>query len=106
VIFRRDSRQRLSSIFAQGHTDWSQSGTDIVCAAVSAILQAAQLGLQEVAHIPLGVNLHSGTMTLGLQEAAHDDPSLRAILDTAELSLAHLARQYPESVAVRSEAER
>ena len=45
VKFRRDSRQRLSSVFASGHADAAIEGDDLVCAAASAILQAAELGL-------------------------------------------------------------
>ncbi len=105
VIFRMDGRQRLSSIFAEGHAGWADSGADIVCAAASAILQATRLGLEEVARIPLQVLQQSGTLTLRWQEAARDDTTLLAIVRTAQLSLARIASQYPEHVAVRSEHE-
>ena len=52
VIFYQDSRNRLSSIFARGHAEFADAD-DVVCAAVSAILQAARLGLEEHAGIAL-----------------------------------------------------
>ncbi len=105
VIFRKDSRLRLSSVSAHGHTEWSASGTDIICAAVSAILQAARLGVEQVAAVPLSVTQHEGTIELRWEESARDDPALRAIVRTAELSLAQIADQYPEHVLVRSEPQ-
>ena len=38
-----------NSILVEGHADYADHGKDIVCAAVSAILYTAQLGLVEVA---------------------------------------------------------
>lgn len=38
-----------SSIKIKGHAEYAEHGKDIVCAAVSAILQTAQLGLSEIA---------------------------------------------------------
>lgn len=42
---------RLSdnSIVIEGHADYAEHGKDIVCAAVSVILQTAQLGLMSIA---------------------------------------------------------
>lgn len=37
------------SIEIDGHADYAEYGNDIVCAAVSAILQTAQLGLMQLA---------------------------------------------------------
>ncbi len=106
VTFGRDSRQRLSSVFAVGHTDWSENGTDIVCAAVSAILQAARLGLEQVARVPLRVSQDAGTLALSWDEGARDNPSLDVIVRTAEVSLAQISAQYPQHVAVRSELQK
>ena len=36
---------------AQGHSGYAESGSDIVCAAVSALTQTCELGLEEVLHI-------------------------------------------------------
>ena len=45
VTFYRDDRDRVSGFLARGHADYEEHGKDIVCAAVSAVLQAARLGL-------------------------------------------------------------
>src|ERR1700761_4083963 len=48
VRFRRDSRDRLSSVFSSGHAEQGEPGEDVVCSAVSALLQAAWAGLTDV----------------------------------------------------------
>lgn len=105
VTFRRDSRQRLSSVFAQGHAGWAESGRDIVCAAVSAILQAACAGLQEHAKLHVGLRRSSGELSFSVPEKARDDAAVIAIVRTAEISIEQIARQHPEHVAAASERE-
>lgn len=102
VTFSKDSRQRLSSVFARGHAGWADDGQDIVCAAVSAILQAARLGLEAHAQVPLRVMQQKGDLRLEVPEDRRDDPAVAAILSTAHLSVEQIARQYPEHVACES----
>jgi uncharacterized protein len=98
VTFTRDSRNRLSSVFAQGHAEAGDHGEDVVCAAVSAIVQAARLGLEAYAGIPLEVRQESGDFWMRWPEANRDDESVRAIVTTAELSIQQIAGQYPAHV--------
>jgi len=51
VTFLRMTTAGLSSLLADGHAGWADAGEDVVCAAVSAILQAAWLGLMEHAEL-------------------------------------------------------
>ena len=39
VRFRRDSRDRLSSVFSSGHAEQGEPGEDVVCSAVYGILE-------------------------------------------------------------------
>ncbi len=98
VTFYRDSRPRLSSVFALGHAGFADAGEDIVCAAVSAILQAARLGLEAHARVPLEVTQEAGELRMRWPEAARDDAAVVAIVTTAELSTEQIARQYPSHV--------
>lgn len=98
VTFYRDSRQRLSSVFALGHAGFAEHGEDIVCAAVSAILQAARLGLEVHAGVKLDVTQNAGELRMHLPPSARDDAAVVAIVTTAELSTEQIARQFPEHV--------
>lgn len=106
VIFRRDSQNRLSSIFARGHAAFAEAGDDIVCAAVSAILQAARLGLEEYAGVALEVEQKPGTLSIRWPELARDEAAVRAIAATAELAVRQIASQYPDHVRAAAERER
>jgi len=106
VHIRRDGRKRLSSFFAAGHAGWADEGEDVVCAAVSAILQSAWLGLSEVASVDVAGSRDAGELHLRWPKAKRCDPAVRAIVATAALSLERIAMQYPEHVAVVYERER
>ena len=105
VKFMRDSRGRLSSVFATGHAEFGAFPNDVVCAAVSAILQATYAGLEDVAKIKLEGKRLSGELAIHIPEAARDRADVAAIVATAEISLEQLARQYPEHVRVTRNAE-
>ncbi|MDH2910182.1 MAG: ribosomal-processing cysteine protease Prp [Candidatus Eremiobacteraeota bacterium] len=105
VTFYEDSRQRLSSFVAKGHTELAAHGEDIVCAAISAILQAARLGLEQHAAAGLTIRQQSGDMELAVASEDRDREDVRAILGTALLACDAIAAQYPDAVAVRRETE-
>lgn len=103
VIFYRDGRDRLSRFFASGHVAIPETSADeysLVCAAVSAILQAARAGLEDYARIPVDVSMERGNMDLRIPASARDDAAVTAIVATAELAVAQIARQYPQHVRV------
>ena len=108
VVFRRDSRDRLSSVFASGHVEIEETSSDeysLVCAAVSAILQAARLGLEAHVKVPLDVSQQSGELSMRWANRARDDERVVAILETARLAVEQIASQYPQHVRVSAEAE-
>ena len=94
VRFSRDSRQRLSSVFASGHAEQGEPGEDIACAAVSALLQAAWAGLTEVAGVPVEGHRKSGDFAMRWPADARDRSDVHAIVATAELAIAQIAKQY------------
>ncbi len=99
VTFYRDGRERLSRFFASGHVEIPQTSSDeysLVCAAISAILQAARAGLEEHAKIDTGATMESGNLDVRIPERDRDDAAVVAIMATAELAIAQIARQYPQ----------
>lgn len=98
VTFYEDSHHRLSSFVATGHADAAAHGEDVVCAAVSALLQGARLGLEAYAHVPLEIHQEPGDMRIGVSGNHRDDEAVRAILATALLSVEQISKQYPQHV--------
>ncbi|HEY0798046.1 MAG TPA: ribosomal-processing cysteine protease Prp [Candidatus Baltobacteraceae bacterium] len=107
VRIREDSRKRLSSFFASGHAGWAELGEDVVCAAVSALLQSAWLGLAEYAGVAVdGSRRSSGHLELHWPAAVRDRDDVRAIVTTTALSLERIALDFPDHLRVHREAER
>ncbi len=104
VHIRKDSRDRLSSFLATGHAGWAESGDDVVCAAVSTVLQAAWLGLAEVANVEIEAARENGRLSLAWPRS-RGDAATGAIVETAALSVERIALQYPEHVRVIHERE-
>jgi uncharacterized protein YsxB (DUF464 family) len=103
VTFYRDGRERLSRFFASGHVEIPQSSSDeysLVCAAVSAVLQAARAGLEEHAKIDTAAQMRAGHLDVRVPENVRDDASVVAIVHTAEIAIEQIARQYPQHVRV------
>ncbi|HVN69174.1 MAG TPA: ribosomal-processing cysteine protease Prp [Candidatus Binatia bacterium] len=101
VTFYRDGEDRLSGLFARGHADFGDHGEDIVCAAVSAILQAADLGLKEHARAALESRKSPGELELRWGAGERDREGVQAIAATAELAVEQIARRYPEHVRIK-----
>ncbi|HTW86187.1 MAG TPA: ribosomal-processing cysteine protease Prp [Candidatus Sulfotelmatobacter sp.] len=105
VVFREDSRQRLSSVFATGHADTAPDGEDIACAAASALLQAAWAGLTDVAGVRVTGHRHSGDFLMRWPAESRERADVHAIVATAELGIAEIADQFPDAVACARERE-
>lgn len=101
VTFFRDAHKRHCAIAARGHAESAPHGEDLVCAAASAILQAARLGLEEHARVNLSVAQRPGELRLRWPVSARSNGAVEAIVATAELSIARLAKQYPKHVRIR-----
>ena len=108
VTFRRDSRNRLSSLFAEGHIEVPATSSDeysLICAAVSAILQSARLGLEAHVKLPLDASQSSGSLAVRWPHSSREDPRVQAIVDTARLGVSQIAAQYPQHIRVSEEFE-
>lgn len=101
VTFYRDGADRPSGFSARGHVELADPGEDVVCAAVSGILQAARLGLEQHADAVGTAQQRPGELKLELREDRRDLESVAAIVATAELAVEQIARQYPEHVRLK-----
>jgi uncharacterized protein YsxB (DUF464 family) len=105
VRFRRDSRDRLSSVFSSGHAEQGEPGEDVACAAVSALLQAAWVGLTDVAHVEVTGRRRSGDLLMRWPKDARDRADVHAIVATAELAIEQIAKQYRGAIRYVREPE-
>jgi hypothetical protein len=101
VTFFRDGSDRLTGFSAHGHADFADAGDDIVCAAVSAVLQAAALGLTEHARAAMTTRRDAGVLELTWGNGERDRESVAAIAATAELAVQQIAARFPKHVRVK-----
>jgi len=90
---------------AAGHAEAGVAGDDVVCAAASAILQAAELGLTAYAALAGVAKRADGRMAFAIPETAREREDVKAIVGTAELAIEALAWQFPVNVRIVREDE-
>jgi uncharacterized protein YsxB (DUF464 family) len=108
VTFYEDGRHRLSSFVAAGHVPIPETSPDkysMVCAAASAILQAAAGGLTDHAKVEIERQMSKGILRVSWPRAARADVAVQAIISTAFLALKQIAKQYPKFVRVTRRRE-
>lgn len=87
-----------------GHANMGEYGEDLVCAAVSAIVQTAILGITEVCRIQAGVSIEEGETVCILNKDAADDEIRRAgiVFDTMIAGLRSIQASYPKTLKFRN----
>lgn len=94
----------IVSLKADGHTGYGVEGEDIVCAALSSIIQTALLGLMQVAGIPVEFSRNDGdgyiefTVPTLSSDKRHDADM---ILDTMMLGIADLYETYSDFIELK-----
>lgn len=104
AVFYRDRRGAIHRFEIAGHAGFAPRGDDIVCAAVSALGQAAILGLEEVLGIVPEVELDpEGRLVCQLPREIPGErqEAVQAVLETARVGITAIARDYGQYVEVR-----
>ena len=89
----------LCALTVSGHTGYAEAGEDLVCAAVSAIVQTAMLGIRAYApDASIKVDEEEAIISISLTDL--DNVSAQAILQTALMGLEDIAAGMPQYVKV------
>ena len=91
-------------VHVSGHANMGEYGEDLVCAAVSAVVQTAILGITEVCHIQAGVSVEEGNTTCILEKDANPDEIQRAgiVFNTMIAGLRSIQASYPGTLKFRN----
>lgn len=96
-LVKRDGH--IFEVEAKGHTGYAEQGQDIVCAAVSALVQGALLGLIEVARADVKKTIKEGYLRFIVRDtdgAARQ--SADVILETMRLAVKDIKAAYPSHI--------
>lgn len=102
VIFKSDGGM-LCGLAARGHSGFSAKGSDIVCAAVSALTQGAVAGMKAL-NLPIisGVNAKKAFLRLRVRRSATQQEARDAhiLLTAAAAAISEIAADHPQHVKV------
>lgn len=99
VTIKRNQADQIIEFFAEGHAEYDDPGNDIVCAAVSAILQTAIFGLTENLGLNIEVNTRNGWLNCNLAGyEAREEVNL--ILEVMVTGLEKTAESYPDNLTL------
>jgi uncharacterized protein YsxB (DUF464 family) len=92
--------KRIRAFVVSGHAGRAPYGQDIVCAGVSALTQAAVLGLEEYLGLTPEVAVREGYLACSLSQDEYWQEEAQAILATMVLGLKAMACMYPDSIRI------
>ena len=93
---------RITGFCVSGHSGYEESGKDIVCAAVSAVVTMAEATLNDVlgANAKTRVNDEEARVTLTLPASCEEEDAVQAVLTGMMLTLGSLRDDYPDYIEV------
>ncbi|MBQ6774182.1 MAG: ribosomal-processing cysteine protease Prp [Synergistaceae bacterium] len=89
----------FTGIECSGHSGYSQRGSDIICAGVSALMNALALGLDNIAEIVINRSKALMRVTWPVQESER----IAILTHTIKESLEAIAKDNPKYVKIQSE---
>lgn len=96
-IFRHKNHS-IVGFDVSGHASAAPHGQDIVCAGISALTQAAVLGMDQYLKRQLKVDVSNGQLAAELVDTP--DSYTDAVLETMLIGLTEIAKIYPKSVRI------
>lgn len=104
AAFLKSPEYGLIGFEISGHSGYGEAGSDIVCAAVSALSQAVANGLKSVVHAPVMFDQNDGNASLTvclMPECTREQlEKSQILLDTLYEALQAIARDYPRNVRI------
>ena len=94
--------ERITGFFVCGHSGYSEAGSDIVCAAVSAVVSMAEATINDVcgAKAKVRVKEADARITLTLPASCDEEDTVQAVLAGMMLYLCNLREEYPDYIEV------
>ena len=93
---------RIAGFSISGHSGYAEEGSDIVCAAISAVTAMVEATVNEVcgAKAKVRVKEADARITLTLPTVCDEEESVQAVLAGMMLYLCNLRDEYPENLEV------
>ena len=93
---------RITGFSVSGHSGYSEAGSDIVCAAISAVVAMAEATINDVcgAKAKVRVKDEQARITLTLPTSCDEEESVQAVLAGMMVTLISLQEDYSDFIEV------
>ena len=93
---------RITGFTVYGHSGYGEAGSDIVCAAVSAVVTMAEATINDVcgAKAKVRVKDEDARVTLMLPASCDEEDTVQAVLSGMLVTLISLREDYPDYIEV------
>ena len=93
---------RIIGFTISGHSGYSEAGSDIVCAAISAVVSMAEATINDVCGAKAKVRVKSddARITLTLPASCDEEETVQAVLAGMMITLASMRDDYPDYIEV------
>ena len=93
---------RITGFSVSGHSGYAESGADIICAAISAVVTMAEATINDVCGAKAKVRVKEGDarVTLTLPASCDEEESVQAVLAGMMLTLCSMRDDYPDYIEV------
>ena len=94
--------ERITGFSVSGHSGYAEAGSDIVCAAVSAVVTMAEATINDVcgAKAKVRVKEEDARVTLTLPASCDEEDTVQAVLAGMMVTLISLAEDHPDYIEV------
>ena len=95
-------KDRITGFSISGHSGYAESGADIVCAAVSAVVTMAEATINDVcgAKAKVRVKEEDARVTLMLPASCDEEETVQAVLSGMLVTLLSFREDYPDYIEV------
>ena len=94
--------ERITGFSVSGHSGYSEAGSDLVCAAISAVVAMAETTINDVcgAKAKVRVKDEQARVTLMLPASCDEEDAVQAVLAGMMLTLINMRDDYPDYIEV------
>ena len=94
--------ERIIGFSVSGHSGYAESGSDIVCAAISAVVAMTEATINDIcgAKAKVRVKDAEARITLTLPTSCDEEDTVQAVLAGMLLYLCNLRDEYPDYIEV------
>ena len=104
-IFRKNGS--IVGYKANGHSGYSEQGSDIICSAISTSMQMTLAGIQEVLKLKPKFKLNDSFLDVDLKDISQNKfTEINILTESMALFLKELAKQYPKYIRLVEKEEK